>query len=253
MKKAIDVINVTVDYHNQKALDDVTLSVPHGAICGLVGMNGAGKSTLFNTLMGFVKPALGSVSIDGLPLRDAQKKGLVAYVPQSEDVDWDFPVTVEEIVMMGRYGFMNRIRTSRPVDQEMVHKALERVQMTAFKDRQIGQLSGGQRKRVFFSRALAQEAQIMLLDEPFAGVDAKTEAEITKVLLELKEEGKTILISTHELTSLSEYCDHVILLKKKLVAYGTTEKVFTPENISHTFDGMLHRLTIGHKPVDINH
>lgn len=253
MKNAIEVRNVTVDYHSQKALDDITLSIPHGAICGLVGMNGAGKSTLFNTLMGFVRPLRGLVIIDGMSLKEAQKKGSIAYVPQSESVDWNFPITVEEIVLMGRYGFMNRIRTPKAKDLEAAEKALRRVQMESFKNRQIGQLSGGQRKRVFFARSLAQNAQIMLLDEPFAGVDAKTEAKITKVLLELKDEGKTILISTHELTSLSEYCDHVILLKKKLVAYGLTDKVFTPENISHTFDGMLHRLTIGHKPVDINH
>lgn len=253
MKYAIDVKNVTVEYHTHKALDDISLTIPHGAICGLVGMNGAGKSTLFNALMGFVKPTHGSVLIDGVPLEQAQKKGLVAYVPQSEDVDWNFPVTVEEIVMMGRYGFMNRFRTPQKYDGEMVTNALARVQMNSFKDRQIGQLSGGQRKRVFFARALAQEAQIMLLDEPFAGVDAKTEAEITKVLLDLKKEGKTILISTHELTSLTEYCDHVILLKKKLIAYGPTEEAFIPENISKTFDGMIHRLTIGHHAVDINH
>lgn len=250
---AIEIKQVTVEYNGQRAIDDITLSVPRGAICGLVGMNGAGKSTLFNTLMGFVKPQKGEVLIEGMALRDAQKKGLVAYVPQSEDVDWNFPVTVEEVVMMGRYGFMNVLRTPSKTDHERVEKALERVNMTHFKDRQIGQLSGGQRKRVFFARSLAQQAEIMLLDEPFAGVDAKTEAEITQVLLELKKEGKTIVISTHELTSLTEYCDHVILLKKSLVAYGKTENVFTPKNISHTFEGMLHRLTIGHKAVDINH
>lgn len=250
---AIEVKNVTVEYNSQKALDDVTLKITRGAICGLVGMNGAGKSTLFNALMGFVAPQKGTILIEGMPLKEAQKKGLVAYVPQSEDVDWNFPVTVEEVVMMGRFGYMNVFRTPRKNDHEMVEKALHRVHMETYRDRQIGQLSGGQRKRVFFARSLAQQAEIMLLDEPFAGVDAKTEAEITKVLLELKKDGKTIVISTHELTSLTEYCDHVILLKKSVVAFGHTEDVFTPENISHTFEGMLHRLAIGHREVDINH
>lgn len=250
---AIEITDVTVEYNNQRALEDVSLHIPRGAICGLVGMNGAGKSTLFNTLMGFVNPARGTITINDAHLNVAQKNGWVAYVPQSEDVDWNFPVTVGDVVMMGRYGFMGALRIPSQKDHASVHQALERVHMTHYKDRQIGQLSGGQKKRVFFARSLAQEAQIMLLDEPFAGVDAKTEAEITNVLLELKKDGKTVLISTHELTSLSEYCDHVILLKKGVVAYGKTEDVFTPENISKTFDGMLHRLTIGQKAVDINH
>lgn len=250
---AIEVKNVTVEYNGQTAIVDVSLKIPRGAICGLVGMNGAGKSTLFNALMGFVTPNKGEILIESTPLREAQKKGLVAYVPQSEDVDWNFPITVEEVVMMGRYGYMGVLRNPSQKDHELVEKALQRVHMEDYRDRQIGQLSGGQRKRVFFARSLAQQAEIMLLDEPFAGVDAKTEAEITKVLLELKKEGKTIVISTHELTSLTEYCDHVILLKKTVVAFGKTEDVFTPENISHTFEGMLHRLAIGHREVDINH
>lgn len=250
---AIEVKNVTVEYNGQTAIADVSLKIPRGAICGLVGMNGAGKSTLFNALMGFVSPNKGEILIEGTPLREAQKKGLVSYVPQSEDVDWNFPITVEEVVMMGRYGYMGVLRNPSQKDHELVEKALQRVHMEDYRGRQIGQLSGGQRKRVFFARSLAQQAEIMLLDEPFAGVDAKTEAEITKVLLELKKEGKTIVISTHELTSLTEYCDHVILLKKTVVAFGKTEDVFTPENISHTFEGMLHRLAIGHREVDINH
>lgn len=250
---AIEVKDVTVEYNGLKAIIDVSLDIPRGAICGLVGMNGAGKSTLFNSLMGFITPQSGDILIDGTPLKAAQKKGMVTYVPQSEDVDWNFPITVEEVVMMGRYGYMSVLRNPTQNDHDFVERALQRVRMEEFRNRQIGQLSGGQRKRVFFARSLAQQAKIMLLDEPFAGVDAKTEAEITKVLLELKKEGKTIVISTHELTSLTEYCDHVILLKKSVVAFGKTEDVFTPENISRTFEGMLHRLAIGHREVDINH
>jgi len=250
---AIEVKNITVSYDNFVALENATFSLSSGSICGLVGMNGAGKSTLFKALMGFIAPNSGTVLLQNLPVELAQKRGIVSYVPQSENIDWQFPLNVWNVVLMGRYGKMNFLRSPSKVDNEMVERALKKVQMFDFRHKQIGELSGGQRKRVFIARSLAQEASVMLLDEPFSGVDAKTEAEITKLLLELKDNGSTILISTHELTSLTEYCDHVILIKKSVVAFGKTKDVFTPENVGKTFDGMIHRLAFGNVPVDIHH
>ena len=250
---AIEVSDISVSYNNNQVLHDASFSLQAGSICGLVGMNGSGKSTLFKTIMGIVEPKTGKVTLHGLPLRTAQKNGVVSYVPQSEDIDWEFPLTVWDVVMMGRYGYMNILRSPSTIDTEKVKEALHKVQMYDFKEKQIGELSGGQRKRVFLARALAQEASIMLLDEPFSGVDAKTEAAITALLLELKKNGATILISTHELTSLTEYCDHVVLIKHTIIAFGRTNDVFTPENVSKTFDGMIHRLAFGNKPVDIHH
>jgi len=250
---AIKVSNISVSYDQNQVLTDTSFSLQSGSICGLVGMNGSGKSTLFKVIMGIVEPKTGTITVNGLSLREAQKKGVISYVPQSEDIDWQFPLTVWDVVMMGRYGYMNVLRSPSSTDIEKIKESLHKVQMYGFKDKQIGELSGGQRKRVFLARTLAQGASIMLLDEPFSGVDAKTEAAITTLLLELKKKGATILISTHELTSLTEYCDHVVLIKHTVIAFGKTDDVFTPENVSKTFDGMIHRLAFGNKPVDIHH
>lgn len=239
MKAAIDIQNVTVRYQGKTALENATASVPEKAICGLVGMNGAGKSTLFKAIMSAVPVAKGSVRLAGHTVKTAQKKGIVAYVPQTEAVDWDFPVSVRDVVMMGRYGFMNIFRASKKHDHKAVEEALERVHLTDFADRQIGQLSGGQRKRVFVARALAQGASILLLDEPFAGVDAKTEASLVELLRELQKQGVTTLIAAHDLGTIGSYCDHIILLKQTVVASGKTKKVFTPENIAKTYDSIL--------------
>ena len=172
---SIDIENVTVAYNGKVALHNASLKLKAGTVCGLVGMNGAGKSTLFKAIMGFVKPVSGRILINGLPIRRVQKSSLVAYVPQSEEVDWNFPVSVYDVVMMGRYGYMNLLRIPRLQDKQAVRASLERVQMWEMSDRQIGELSGGQRKRTFFARALAQQGTVLLLDEPFAGVDIKTE------------------------------------------------------------------------------
>lgn len=239
MKSAIDIQNVTVRYQGKTALENATASVPERAICGLVGMNGAGKSTLFKAIMSAVPVAKGSVRLAGHTVKTAQKKGIVAYVPQTEAVDWNFPVSVRDVVMMGRYGFMNIFRASKKRDHKVVDQALERVHLTQFADRQIGQLSGGQRKRVFVARALAQGASILLLDEPFAGVDAKTEASLVALLRELQKQGVTTLIAAHDLGTVGSYCDHIILLKQTVVASGKTKKVFTPENIAKTYDSIL--------------
>lgn len=239
---AIEIKNLSVRYHNTIALENTTISIPYGTFTGVIGMNGAGKSTLFKIIIGLTHPTSGGVSICDKTPYDAQKLGLVAYVPQSELVDWDFPVSVFDVVMMGRYGTQNLIKSPKDIDIKKVEEALQRVGMQEFKERQIGELSGGQKKRVFVARALAQEAEILLLDEPFAGVDAKSEYTLTMLLLSLKNEGKTVILSTHELTSLSEYCDHIALIKKTVLVYGPTNEVFTHDLISETFDGAIHRV-----------
>ena len=232
---SIQVENVTVAYSGKVALHGATLQLQSGSICGLVGMNGSGKSTLFKAIMGFIKPQSGRVLIHGLPTSKVQKQNLVAYIPQSEDVDWNFPVSVEDVVMMGRYGYMNMLRIPSRRDRLIVLDSLERTHMTEFKDRQIGELSGGQKKRAFLARVLAQQGEVILLDEPFAGVDIKTEKAIVQLLAELRDAGKTILISTHDLTSISTFCDQVILVNRTILAYGPTSEVFTSENLARTF------------------
>jgi ABC-type Mn2+/Zn2+ transport system ATPase subunit len=204
-----------------------------------VGMNGAGKSTLFKAMMGFAKPVTGTVRIQGLPMRQVQKQNLVAYVPQSEEVDWNFPVSVWDVVMMGRYGYLNFLRMPRRIDEEIVRESLERVQLWELRDRQIGELSGGQKKRAFFARALAQKGAVLLLDEPFAGVDIKTEKMMIELLMELRSIGQTILISTHDLASITTFCDQVVLINRSILAYGETSEVFTEENLSRTFDSSV--------------
>ena len=236
---SIDIENVTVAYHGKVALHSASLQLQAGTICGLVGMNGAGKSTLFKAIMGFVKPNTGRVLINGLPIRQVQKSNLVAYVPQSEEVDWNFPINVYDVVMMGRYGYMNLLRIPRSIDKQAVRESLERVEMWDMRDRQIGELSGGQKKRTFFARALAQQAQVLLLDEPFAGVDIKTEKMMINLLMELRQTGHTILVSTHDLASITTFCDQVVLINRSILAYGNTSEVFTEENLSRTFGGSV--------------
>jgi ABC-type Mn2+/Zn2+ transport system ATPase subunit len=236
---SIDIENVTVAYHGKVALHSASLQLKAGTICGLVGMNGAGKSTLFKVMMGLVKPTTGRILMNGLPIRKVQKSNLVAYVPQSEEVDWHFPVNVYDVVMMGRYGYMNLLRIPGSIDKQAVRESLERVEMWQMRDRQIGELSGGQKKRTFFARALAQQAKVLLLDEPFAGVDIKTEKMMIDLLMELRQTGHTILVSTHDLDSITTFCDQVVLINRSILAYGSTSDVFTEENLSRTFGGAI--------------
>lgn len=237
---SIKVTDITVAYNNGHiALRDSSFQLNAGTICALVGMNGSGKSTLFKAIMGFIKPVRGSVLISGGTVKAAQKRNLLAYVPQSEDVDWTFPVNVWDVVMMGRYGMMNFMRIPRAEDKRIVLECLERVGMTEFKDRQIGELSGGQKKRVFLARALAQRGRIMLLDEPFTGVDVQTETSIIDLLRDLRHEGHIILVSTHNLGSVPEFCDQVVLVNRTVLAYGPTEEVFTEDNLARAFGGVL--------------
>lgn len=240
MSTIIDLENLTVTYTNgHTALENVSCRLENGLICGLVGVNGAGKSTLFNTMMGFVKPVAGHVKIAGHSIKQALKKNLVSYVPQTEKVDWDFPVLVEDVVMMGRYGHMGFLRRPSEADKQAVTDALERVNMSEFRKRQIGELSGGQKKRVFVARALAQGGQVILLDEPFTGVDIKTEDSLITLFRGLAAEGRLILVSTHNLGSVPSFCDEVMLINKTLLAYGPVETTFTQENLAKAFGGML--------------
>ncbi len=245
-RAGLDIKTVTVTYRNgHTALIDASFSIPPGTITALVGINGSGKSTLFKAIMGFVPLARGSVDILGGNAADALKRNLVAYVPQSEDVDWNFPVLVEDVVMMGRFGHMNWLRIPTRRDRDMVDAALERVNMTAYRKRQIGELSGGQKKRVFLARALAQEGRVILLDEPFTGVDVKTEDQIIALLHALRDEGRVMLVSTHNLGSVPEFCDRAVLINRTVLAAGLTADVFTQSNLEQAFGGVLRRFTLG--------
>lgn len=238
--------NVTVTYRNgHTALHNASFEIPTGTITALVGVNGAGKSTLFKAIMGFVPAARGEISVLGMPVQEALRRNIVAYVPQSEEVDWSFPVLVEDVVMMGRYGHMGFFRRPKAADHAAVADALARVNMSDFRKRQIGELSGGQRKRVFLARALAQEGQVILLDEPFTGVDVQTEDAIVALLRDLRDEGRVILVSTHNLGSVPEFCDRTILVKQTVLAYGVTSDVFTHENLEIAFGGVLRHFVLG--------
>lgn len=240
IKASLEVDGVSVIYPNgHQALRDASFRLGAGTVCALVGVNGSGKSTLFKSIMGFVNPTAGAVRINGLPVREVLKKQLVAYVPQAEDVDWQFPVSVWDVVMMGRYGAMNFLRIPKAKDKLAVEESLKRVSMWEFKDRQIGELSGGQKKRVFLARALAQGGRVILLDEPFTGVDVKTEQAIIALLHELRKDGCIIFVSTHNLGSVPEFCDQVVLINRTVLAYGPTEEVFTAQNLSQAFGGVL--------------
>ena len=236
----LDVEGVTMVYANgHLALRDASFHLDSGTICALVGVNGSGKSTLFKSIMGFLKPKAGRVSISGMPVGEVLKRNHVAYVPQAEEVDWQFPVSVWDVVMMGRYGAMNFLRIPRAIDKAKVEESLRRVSMWDFRNRQIGELSGGQKKRVFLARALAQGGRVILLDEPFTGVDVKTEEEIIALLRELRSAGCIILVSTHNLGSVPEFCDQVVLINRTVLAYGPTSQVFTEENLTAAFGGVL--------------
>ena len=237
--------DLTVTYNNgNTALRNVSFEIPQGTITALVGVNGAGKSTLFKALMGFMPTIKGEISILGQSVKSALKENSIAYVPQAEEVDWSFPVLVQDVVMMGRYGHMGFFRKPSPNDILEVDYAINRVGMTDFKDRQIGELSGGQRKRVFLARALAQKSQVILLDEPFTGVDVKTETAIIELLGEMRKEGKIMLVSTHNLGSVPEFCDRTILIKETVLAYGKTENTFTRQNLELTFGGVLRHFVL---------
>ncbi len=245
-EEGLSAHDVTVTYRNgHTALRHASFAIPKGTVTALVGVNGAGKSTLFRAMMGFVPVAAGEIRILGGTVADALKRNLVAYVPQAEEVDWAFPVLVDDVVMMGRYGHMGFLRRPSAADHAAVDEALARVGMSDYRTRQIGELSGGQRKRVFLARALAQDGQVILLDEPFTGVDVKTEEQIIALLGELRDEGRVMLVSTHNLGSVPEFCDRTVLVKGTILAHGPTETTFTRDNLELAFGGVLRHFTLG--------
>lgn len=238
--------NVHVNYGPVRALTGASFTLGTGRICGLIGMNGSGKSTLFKAIMGVVPMHAGSITLDGQPVggnrtgsrgKNAHhhRAGLVSYVPQSEEIDWTFPISVREVVSMGRYRNLGITRRLRAADRAAVDEALARVELTDLADRQIGALSGGQRKRAFVARAIAQGAQLLLLDEPFAGVDKRSEAMLIQVIEQLRDEGATVLVSTHDLASLRQFADEALLLRGDILMHDTPEKVLAPENLVRAF------------------
>ena len=237
---SISVESVTVRYSNgHTAIRDVSFTLQGGTTCALVGVNGSGKSTLFKSLMGQIKPKSGSIRLCGLPVQQALKRTLVAYVPQSEEVDWQFPVSVYDVVMQGRYGYLNFLRLPKAEDKRKVQEAMERVGIAHLAQRQIGELSGGQKKRVFLARALAQQSKIILLDEPFTGVDVKTEDAIVDLLGQLRAQGHLILVSTHNLGMVPDFCDQVVMINRTVLAAGRTEHTFNQHNLELAFGGVL--------------
>ena len=238
--------NVTASYRNGTVgLKNASFKVNVGSIAALVGVNGAGKSTVFKSIMGILPCDSGRIRIFGQPVKKALRENIVSYVPQAEDVDWNFPVLVNDLVMMGRYGQMNWLRLPSSEDKRQVSMALERVGMQDFRGRQIGELSGGQRKRVFLARALAQKSKLILLDEPFSGVDLKTEDKIIEVLKDIKKKGALIVVATHNLGSVQQFCDHTILVKETILAYGPTKTTFNRRNLELAFGGVLRHFVLG--------
>lgn len=234
---AIDVSHLTVSYGPVPALLDISLSIPQGQLVGVIGPNGSGKSTLIKSILGFVKPDVGEVKLFGESAEKA--KGRVAYVPQRGSVDWDFPITVHEVAMMGRYGKVPWWKELGREDRKITDEALKMVRMSEFKNRQIGQLSGGQQQRVFMARAMAQGADILLLDEPFAGVDAATERAILDVLERTKATGRTLMVVHHDLATAAEYFDSLVLLKQRLFAFGPPKMVLDQHLLSQVYEGNL--------------
>lgn len=243
---SLKVENLSFAYNNgHQALKDISFSLSSHTICALVGINGSGKSTLFNSIMGLLKPQQGDILLGNLPVKDALKKSRVAYVPQSEVIDWRFPVLVRDVVMQGRFGFMGFLRRPSKNDHQIVQEAMERLGISDLATRQIGELSGGQKKRVFLARALAQQSRIILLDEPFTGVDITTEDTIMTLMKTLRSEGYLMLVSTHNLGTVPDYCNEVILLNRSLIACGATETTYTQKNLETTFGGILKHTYLG--------
>jgi manganese/zinc/iron transport system ATP- binding protein len=234
---ALEVHDMTVAYHRRPVLWDVDFQVPEGNLVGIVGPNGAGKTTLIKAILGLVPLASGKVEIYGQPYRD--QRHLVGYVPQRESVDWDFPVTVRDVVLMGTYGRLGWCRRPGRAERELADQCLDQVGMRSFARRQIRQLSGGQQQRVFLARALAEKAQVYFLDEPFSGVDAATESAIVDLLQAMRNDRKTVFVVHHDLQTVREYFDWVILLNMRLVAGGPVAQTFTPDNLQKTYGGRL--------------
>ena len=234
---AVAATDLTVAYRERPVLWDIDLEVPVGKLMAIMGPNGAGKTTLIKAILGLVPTAAGSVEIMGRPYR--QQRHLVGYVPQRGSVDWDFPTTVLDVVMMGRYGVLSWFKRPGRTERELALQALEKVGMNEFAGRQISQLSGGQQQRVFLARALVQEAQIYFMDEPFQGVDARTERDIVDLLKVLREKGRTVVVVHHDLQTVREYFDWITLLNVRRIACGPVDSVFTQENLRLAYGGRV--------------
>jgi len=233
----LELHDLTVAYHSKPVIYGIDVEVPAGKLVGIVGPNGAGKSTLLKAVMGVLKPTAGWVKIFGEDAKNNLRR--IGYVPQRESVDWDFPVTVMDVVLMGRYGKLKWFGWPSKADRELARECLEKVAMLPYADRQIANLSGGQQQRVFLARALAQEADLYLMDEPFAGVDAATERAIITLLHEMRDAGKTILVVHHDLPTAENYFDMLLLLNMRLIGFGPTKEMFTQENLQKTYGGRL--------------
>ncbi len=242
-RTAIEVEDLTVAYRHNPVLWDIDLAIPEGVICAIVGPNGAGKSTLIKAMLRLVPISSGTVTFFGRPLSEMRRS--VAYVPQRSEVDWDFPTTVLDVVTMGSYGALGWIKKPGRKERERALLALEKVGMVEFADRQISELSGGQQQRTFIARALVQDASILLMDEPFAGVDAATEAAVLSVLRDLQREGKTLIIVHHDLLTVASYFDYVILLNVHTIATGTVKSAFTEENLAKAYKGKFNAMKGG--------
>ena len=233
----LEIHDLTVAYTKRPVLYGIDLEVPQGSIVGVVGPNGAGKSTLIKAIMGLLPVASGWVEVFGEPFKKAVTR--VGYVPQRESVDWDFPVNALDVVLMGRYGRLGPFKRPNKSDKNIAMACLEKVRMAPYAKRQISNLSGGQQQRVFLARALAQESDLYLMDEPFVGVDAATESAIIEILRELQTQGKTLIVVHHDLTTAPDYFDRILLLNMRVVAYGNTKDVFTFENLQNAYGGRL--------------
>ncbi|KMY44470.1 manganese ABC transporter ATP-binding protein [Bacillus sp. FJAT-27916] len=235
--EALKVDHVTIAYHDKPVIEDISFMIPKGKLVGIIGPNGAGKSTLLKGILELLPRISGDITILGSDYKSAKKR--LGYVPQRESVDWDFPTNALDVVMMGRYGHLGWFKRPGSREREIAMRCLKKVGMEDFSKRQISQLSGGQQQRVFLARALAQEADLYLMDEPFAAVDAATEKAIITLLNELKQQGKTVLVVHHDLSTVKEYFDWTILINKHLIGYGETEEIFTVDNLHKTYGGSL--------------
>lgn len=240
---AVEVNDLTLAYHEKPVLWDIDLVVPEGVLMAIVGPNGAGKTTLIKSILGLLNPAAGRIAIYGKPY--VEQRHLVSYVPQRGSVDWDFPTSVLDVVMMGRYGRLGWFRRTKSHDRDLALEALKKVGMEDYADRQISQLSGGQQQRTFLARALVQDAQVYFMDEPFQGVDATTERAIVTLLQQLRSEGKTVIAVHHDLQTVPEYFDWVMLLNVRRIASGPVAEIFTEENLRLAYGGRIAFLSNG--------
>lgn len=237
LEAALLIKDLSVNYGDLRALSDVNLRLDAGTVCAVLGMNGSGKSTLFKAISGVIRPTAGTVRVEGQTTKQAQRAGILGYMPQAELVDWDFPVSVRDVVLMGRYGAMGPSRRSRWEDKDLAERAIRTVGLSDLADRQIGELSGGQKKRAFLARALAQQAKVLLLDEPFAGVDTVSASTMIRVLRDLASEGVAVLITVHDIENIDRLADSAVLLRGRVVYQGTPTSVVEPENLALAFGG----------------